>query len=458
MPATEPSTASTASAIGHPLRIALTRRAPPIPSVACVGAGAPQRAQRAAPRIVANRSLGSYDRPRLTTARTSSGTCFASAFRRRGGRRAPRAARRRSCTDRRARRRRRRTAARAPCSRACPSRTPRAASSGCAIGDCIALASTRASPKSATRARPSRSTSTLSGLKSRWTRPARVHGGEPRADLRRTSRRSRATSGARCSHAVSVVAVDELHRDEQPAAIAADLVHAHDVRMLEPRHRLRLAQQALRDTPAVVSAAHELDRDAAGRARRRRPRARRPCRPAPSSAHDFEVTDRRRRRRIARPRDASPPAYRASNRDSRYRPRALDRFVVAPASSALGERSRPSSFSPGTPLLVLGTREQRGCTAGCAASFASSNSTPCLSSSSVITATAIGPLPLASATSSLTSPALRERRLRRDRLLDRRPRPCSRSPGLPRWRYAIARMRRSGTRRHRSRCRPCRST
>ena len=55
------------------------------------------------------------------------------------------------------------------------------------------------------------------------------------------------------------LAVDELHRDEHPPAVLADLVHLDDVGMLEPRHRLRLAQQprAIRR----VLLAHELDRD-----------------------------------------------------------------------------------------------------------------------------------------------------------------------------------------------------
>jgi hypothetical protein len=45
--------------------------------------------------------------------------------------------------------------------------------------------------------------------------------------------------------AVETRALDELHRDEVAVPVAADLVDDQHVRVLEPRHRTRLAEQAL---------------------------------------------------------------------------------------------------------------------------------------------------------------------------------------------------------------------
>jgi hypothetical protein len=58
--------------------------------------------------------------------------------------------------------------------------------------------------------------------------------------------------------------VDELHRDEDLAAVLADLVDVDDVGVREAGERLGLAQGALAVAELVVGlAADELDRDAA---------------------------------------------------------------------------------------------------------------------------------------------------------------------------------------------------
>ena len=74
-----------------------------------------------------------------------------------------------------------------------------------------------ASPKSVTRTRPSRSTSTFSGLKSRWTRPAACAAASPRPRRDEHVDDLAPRRGSRVSHAPSVVAFDELHRDEERA-------------------------------------------------------------------------------------------------------------------------------------------------------------------------------------------------------------------------------------------------
>ena len=62
----------------------------------------------------------------------------------------------------------------------------------------------RASPKSSTRTRPSLPIITLSGLKSRWTRPARCAASMPRPAASNTRRISRQVRGRSASQVVSV--------------------------------------------------------------------------------------------------------------------------------------------------------------------------------------------------------------------------------------------------------------
>ena len=59
------------------------------------------------------------------------------------------------------------------------------------------------------------------------------------------------------------VAAHELHHDEDLVVDRADLVHADDVRVREPRHRLRLGDQPHARGGARVAIAHDLDRDTA---------------------------------------------------------------------------------------------------------------------------------------------------------------------------------------------------
>ena len=82
------------------------------------------------------------------------------------------------------------------------------------------------------------------GLEVAVDEPGGVRGREPRAggdedveDLAQGARPLGQPLGER-------PALDELHRDEDLAAERADVVHDDDVRVREPRHRLRLAQQA----------------------------------------------------------------------------------------------------------------------------------------------------------------------------------------------------------------------
>ena len=68
----------------------------------------------------------------------------------------------------------------------------------------------RASPKSVTRTRPSSPTSTLSGLKSRWTMPAACAAASPRpacTNTRRISRHGRGVSSQRASVAPSTSSI-----------------------------------------------------------------------------------------------------------------------------------------------------------------------------------------------------------------------------------------------------------
>ncbi len=118
-----------------------------------------------------------------------------------------------------------------------------------------------------TRTRPSPPTSTLSGLKSRCSRPDRVRGDEAARGLEEhledLAPRSRPALEPRRQR----VALDELHRDVQVAVVGgADVVDADDVGVRELGDRLGLAPQPrLRASLAFVPrfGAQELERDLA---------------------------------------------------------------------------------------------------------------------------------------------------------------------------------------------------
>ena len=125
-----------------------------------------------------------------------------------------------------------------------------------------ATSTPRASPKSVTAIRPSRLRSTLCGLKSRWTSPAACAAASPRPAARNAATISAGVRCAALSHSIERLALDELHRDEVAAAGRADLVHGDDVGMREPRHRARLAQQALASLVVAAVGLQDLERDA----------------------------------------------------------------------------------------------------------------------------------------------------------------------------------------------------
>ena len=122
--------------------------------------------------------------------------------------------------------------------------------------------SARAIPKSATTTRPSRPMRTFSGLKSRWTIPAACAAASPRPDSLRAASASLHGCPSR-SHALQVLPVDELHRDEHAVSERADVVHREDVRVGEARHRLGLAQEARLRVHHRRFGAQDLDRHAA---------------------------------------------------------------------------------------------------------------------------------------------------------------------------------------------------
>lgn len=86
----------------------------------------------------------------------------------------------------------------------------------------------------------------------------------------------------------------ELHHDKHLILEGANLVHRDDVRMGEPRHRLRLADQPQPGCGAGAEIAHDLDRDPAIEIRI--VRLEHDAHAAgPELAHDAKMTDRRPR-------------------------------------------------------------------------------------------------------------------------------------------------------------------
>ena len=80
-------------------------------------------------------------------------------------------------------------------------------------------------------------------------------------------------------------AFEILHHEEIESAVVPDVVDAADVRVLEPRDRLRLAVEPLAHlVGSPVAARDDLDRDRCDRAADRARDTPRPCRPVPSGA------------------------------------------------------------------------------------------------------------------------------------------------------------------------------
>ncbi len=108
----------------------------------------------------------------------------------------------------------------------------------------ISDAPARAMPKSVTRARPSASTRTLWGFRSRWTIPRACANRTPVEDLAddldRLGRRE-----AALDQVLERGALHVLHRDEVAALVLAAVIDRDDVRVLEAGGGLRLAAEAL---------------------------------------------------------------------------------------------------------------------------------------------------------------------------------------------------------------------
>ena len=118
-----------------------------------------------------------------------------------------------------------------------------------------------------TRTWLSRPTMTLSGLKSRCTSPFSCAAASPRPAAMNTFRISCQLRVRRLQPVGDGVPVDELHRDEHLLVERADVEHDDDVRVRQPRDRLRLAQRPLpplvaRDAGAGLDP-QQLDRDLA---------------------------------------------------------------------------------------------------------------------------------------------------------------------------------------------------
>ena len=118
-----------------------------------------------------------------------------------------------------------------------------------------------------TRTWPSRLTITLSGLKSRWTRPLSCAAASPRPAAMNTFSDLAPGARLRLRPVSGGVPLDELHRDEDLVFERADVVDDDDVRVRQARDRLRLAQRPLpplgqRHAGARLDA-QQLDRDLA---------------------------------------------------------------------------------------------------------------------------------------------------------------------------------------------------
>jgi hypothetical protein len=92
-----------------------------------------------------------------------------------------------------------------------------------------------------------------------------VRGGQPAAGLHERGEDLGVGAGRALHPGGEVGAADQLHRDEHVIALDADVVHADDVGVGEPRHRHALAPQAIGAGAIEVTAARaqHLDRDLA---------------------------------------------------------------------------------------------------------------------------------------------------------------------------------------------------
>ena len=89
-----------------------------------------------------------------------------------------------------------------------------------------------------------RSTSTLDGVRSRWTTPARVRVRERSGDGGAESPRLLPAERATADDRVQAVALDELEDEHRLPAVLEDVVEPDDVRVLEPGECRGLALEA----------------------------------------------------------------------------------------------------------------------------------------------------------------------------------------------------------------------
>src|SRR3954467_1048352 len=120
-----------------------------------------------------------------------------------------------------------------------------------------------ASPKSSTFTRTRGVTMMLPGLRSRWTSPCVVCGGQRTRDLCGVLDGGARREWRECDEVAERAPGDPLHDDEVDVAIAADLVHRHDVGMVEGRRGLGLAEEPLANISVRVVVEDYLDRDRA---------------------------------------------------------------------------------------------------------------------------------------------------------------------------------------------------
>ena len=166
-------------------------------------------------------------------------------------RRAPRRTRTGRCARRAPRRAPARATCRPPCRAPCPgwsgARSADDRRSACdTLGRARASAPSLARPKSRILACPRSVTKMFAGLMSRWTMPLRVRGLERVGDLRSRARAAvAACSGRPAIRCLQRLALEQLHHDERPPVVLADVVDRADVRVVQGGRRPRLALEAL---------------------------------------------------------------------------------------------------------------------------------------------------------------------------------------------------------------------
>ena len=118
-------------------------------------------------------------------------------------------------------------------------------------------------PKSASRTAPVPSNSTFAGFTSRWTIPASCAAASAPAICAPIRALSSGVSAPRAIAFAQRLPRVVRHGDEQPTVVVlADVVHRRDVRVIEPRRRARLREEARTRVRGLARrVVQELDRD-----------------------------------------------------------------------------------------------------------------------------------------------------------------------------------------------------